>query len=475
MQDQTLLLNRSPGNDDVLVVDLDALLVTSDLGFEAFWTALAQQPSSLVSPRDPARDAPSLDVTALPYNSEVLDALRQWRAGGGRIYLVAAADRPLAERIADHLEVFDGTFGADGNRPLSGTEKASLLADRFGERGFAFIGRTATDVPVWQKARHAISVDASRSLRSELDALGTEAQHLATAHGFSLRSYLAAMRPHQWLKNCLVFVPILAAHQITAEAIWSSLLAFVAFSLTASGVYILNDLLDLAADRAHPRKCRRPLASGRLRVAHGTWLAPLLLLGGLAFELPLGGNFIIVLVAYFAATTLYSLYLKRRMLIDICTLAGLYTLRIVAGGVATGIPLSVWLLAFSMFIFFSLAAVKRQAELVDSVAAGKEQTSGRGYLAGDLPLIAGMATASGYVSVLVLALYVNSPDVLELYSSPSALWGICAVLLYWISRMVMVTHRGNMHDDPLVYAVRDPVSRFCLLLVLAFAIGGTMI
>jgi 4-hydroxybenzoate polyprenyltransferase len=310
---------------------------------------------------------------------------------------------------------------------------------------------------------------------ARIAAMDLESMHMETGKRSLARSYLKALRPHQWLKNALVFVPMLAAHQITADSLWKSFLAFIIFSLVASSVYILNDLLDLASDRAHPRKRNRPFAAGIIPIAHGIRLAPLLLFAGLVIAFPLGRDFILLMLAYWVVTTIYSLSIKRKIIIDIVTLAGLYTLRIVAGGVATGITLSFWLLAFSIFIFFALASVKRQAELVDSVAANSLQIQGRGYESGDLPLVANMAISSGYVSVLVLALYVNSPDVLELYRTPAALWGICLVLLYWISRMVIVTHRGAMHDDPLVYAVKDPASQVCFLIVVALGIGGTLI
>jgi 4-hydroxybenzoate polyprenyltransferase len=288
------------------------------------------------------------------------------------------------------------------------------------------------------------------------------------------KAYLRALRPHQWLKNALVFLPMLAAHQFTNEKFGQSFLAFIAFSLVASSVYLLNDLVDLSADRRHPRKRNRPFASGAVPIAHGTWLVPLVLLSGLAVALPLGVTFVIVILSYYAATMAYSFYFKRHLIIDICVLAGLYTLRIVAGGVATSITLSVWLLAFSIFLFFAIAAVKRQAELVEGITSGEVTSAGRGYRVDDLPLVANMAIASGYLSVLVLALYVNSPSVQKLYSQPYALWGICLVLLYWISRMIMVTHRGGMHDDPIVYALNDRISLLCLVLVVSFAAGGIL-
>ena len=251
--------------------------------------------------------------------------------------------------------------------------------------------------------------------------------------------------------------------------------AFVAFSLIASSVYVLNDLLDLSADRSHPRKRKRPFAAGAIPIAHGTGMAAGLLLTGLLISALLGSQFLLVMLGYFALTTGYSLYLKRRLVVDICALAVLYTIRILAGAAATDLPVSVWLLAFSVFIFFSLAAVKRQAELVDGIASGKVTAHGRGYHVDDLSLVESMATSAGYVAVLVLALYVNSNAVSELYTAPQLLWGICLILLFWVSRMVMVTHRGRMHDDPVVFAIKDPVSRSCVILMAALGIAGTLL
>ena len=242
----------------------------------------------------------------------------------------------------------------------------------------------------------------------------------------------------------------------------------------ASSVYVLNDLLDLAADRAHPRKKNRPFASGSIPIAHGTWMAVgFLILGGL-LAISISPAFFLIMVAYYLLTMAYSLNLKRRIVIDICVLAGLYTIRIIAGSVATGISLSVWLLAFSGFFFLSLAAVKRQAELIDNAERGNLKATGRGYHVDDLPIISMIAIGAGYVAVLVMALYVNSPAVVELYAHPKALWGVCAVLIYWITRTVMVAHRGNMHDDPVVYAAKDRISQLCLFLILGLVLVGTL-
>lgn len=289
----------------------------------------------------------------------------------------------------------------------------------------------------------------------------------------SFRPYVRVLRPHQWLKNGLVFLPLLAAQSFTADRLSNALLAFVAFSLIASSVYVLNDLVDIQADRAHPRKRNRPFAAGTIPTSQGPVLLLLPLLVGAAISASLGTQFFLVLSGYYLMTLAYSFVLKRRIVIDICVLAGLYTFRIIAGGAATSIPLSVWLLAFSVFFFLSLAAVKRQAELVDGVAGSKLTAHGRGYTTDDLPIVASMAISSGYVSVLVMALYLNSPAVSALYATPALLWGICLILLYWISRIVMVTHRGRMHDDPVVFAVRDPDSLMCFAAVVVLAAAGT--
>ena len=470
---------------EVLVVDLDGTLIRSDLLFEAFWSAFAKNWASpiiaavsMVGGRADLKrrlaDLSDVHVASLPYNDEVVSYVRRWRAQGGLTVLATACDQSLANKIAAHLGIFDEVYGSDSKTNLKGACKAAFLQDRFGDRGFAYIGDAKADIPVWKAATKAITVNLSTSLKARVDALFGDVLHL-TPHVTSAKAYLKALRPHQWLKNLLIFVPVLAAHELTAETIARSLLAFVAFSLVASSVYILNDLLDLSADRAHPRKRYRPLASGEVPLAHGTWLVPLLFFAGFALAIPLGGRFILVILAYYAITTAYSLYLKRCSVIDICVLAGLYTIRVVAGGVATGIPPSVWLLAFCIFLFFALAAIKREAELIDCMASGKAMARGRRYHVDDFTVVANMAAAAGYVSVLVLALYINSPAVLALYTQPFALWGICLVLLYWISRIIIVTHRGEMHDDPVVYAVKDRSSAICLLLVVAFVVAGTFL
>jgi 4-hydroxybenzoate polyprenyltransferase len=419
-------MNQRP-EAQTLIVDLDAALLGGEPAAERVWAAAATDwhalPGLLAGIGGRARRA-----APVPARVEALDRVRAWRAGGRPAVLMAGADPAFAERAAAELGLFDRVIGP---RP------ADQLAAEFGPGGFVYLGAPA-------------------------------------ATGGRLGPALRALRPHQWAKNLLVFLPMLAAHRLDGAALWQSVIAFLAFSAVASGVYVLNDLLDLAADRAHPRKRRRPFAAGSLPLAWGGWLAIALPLLGLGLGLLAGGLFVAVLGGYYLLTLAYSMTLKRRLVIDIISLAGLYTIRIVGGGAATQIPLSIWLLAFSTFFFFSLAAVKRQGELVDQVAAGRTGVAGRGYTTGDLPVVTGMALASGYVAILVMALFINATTTAGLYATPEVLWGICPVLFYWISRIVMITHRGWMHDDPVVFAFRDNISRICFLLVLLAAAVATV-
>lgn len=469
---------------EILVVDLDGTLLRSDMLFESFWSAfgrnwrspflsIAALTGGRASLKRFLAEASAVDASSLPYDPTVIAFVQDWRASGGRTALVTASDRDFAKAVASYLGIFDEVHGSDGKLNLKGERKGQFLEKRFGLRGFAYMGDAKSDLLVWKRAAKAITVNVPAALRREAERVCDSVEHLVT-DAKSVTPYIMAMRPHQWLKNVLVFLPILAAHQLDGETVTLSLLAFVCFSLVASSVYVLNDLLDLAADRAHPRKKKRPFASGSIPIAHGTWMAAGPLILGCLLAVGISPSFLLAIVTYFLLTAAYSLHLKRRIVIDICVLAALYTTRIIAGGIATNIPLSVWLLAFSVFFFLSLAAVKRQAELIGSAERGNLAAGGRGYRVDDLPIISMIAIGAGYVSVLVMTLYVNSPAVVELYAHPEALWGVCAVLLYWITRTVMVTHRGHMHDDPVVYAAKDRMSQICLLIILGFVAGGAL-
>lgn len=455
-----------------LVVDLDGTLIRSDLLIESFFCLFAVKPLTLLhfpvwlakgkaALKARIADHAVLDLHLLPMNEDLLAFIRAERERGRKVYLASASDRRYVQALADHLGLFDGVFGSDGATNLSGAEKARVLSAAFGEGGFDYAGNAQADMAVWEKARHAILVDAPPRLAAQARRRCPDLVEMAppsTGWTGRLAAHARALRVHQWLKNLLVFLPILADHAWAPAVLGNGVVAFLAFCLCASSVYLLNDLIDLPNDRVHPTKRHRPFASGALPLSHGLVLIPLMLAGAVGLSALLPPAFLGVLAVYYGTTLLYSLVLKRRIVADVVALAGLYTLRVIAGAVATGITVSEWLLAFSIFLFLCLALVKRYSELVERRREDQARPAGRGYLTDDLPILGALAGASGFVSILVMALYINSPEVDLLYSRPDLLWGICLLLLYWISRILMLAHRGLVHDDPVVFAAKDPTS-----------------
>jgi 4-hydroxybenzoate polyprenyltransferase/phosphoserine phosphatase len=451
-----------------LCVDLDGTLTPVDTFHETLLSLVRTAPAALLSlpfwlrsgkarVKHEVAARVAFDAAYLPLNRPLLEWLTAERAHGRRLVLVTAADSSIANGVAARLGVFDEVIASDGGRNLSAEAKRAALVERFGERGFDYVGNERADEPVWRSARSAIVVGGARQvLRARRIAEVDRVFPGATARPLV---WIKAMRLHQWVKNTLIFLPALLAHRIFVPSILlESAAAFVAFGLCASSVYLINDLLDLAADRRHPRKCRRPFASGELSARHGLAAALLLLCGAAWLAAFVGGPFAAVLAGYYVLTWTYSLRLKRAALVDVMTLAGLYTIRIMAGAAATAIPLSFWLLAFSVFIFLSLGFVKRYTELDDARRAGAADSHSRGYWAADLPLVMNLGIAAGYCTVVVMALYINSTDSQALYRHNKPLWLVCPLLLYWISRMWLLTTRGQMHDDPVVFALRDRLS-----------------
>lgn len=451
-----------------LCVDLDGTLLRSDLLYESLLALLAKSPLvALLLPfwllrgkahlKRQIASRVQLDPALLPYDERVLAHLRTTQQRP-RV-LCTASDHLIVQPIAEHLGLFEEVIASEGTRNLSGRNKAETLVDRYGERGFDYLGNHDVDLPVWDRARGAIVVNGSESLSRKAAKAAPLIDHWPSQSG-GIRTWIKALRLYQWLKNLLVFVPLLASHRILdpASALNASA-AFLAFGLCASGVYLLNDLLDLAPDRQHPRKRKRPFAAGTLPILHGLIAAPILTIGGIGLALWVNPMFAGVLLVYYTMTLAYSFKFKRIVMIDVVLLAALYTIRIVGGATAIGTSLSFWLLAFSMFIFLSLALLKRYTELAAAATAGKKVASGRGYSTEDLPLIQSLGTSAGYIAILVLALYINSPESLTLYQRPEFLWLLCPLMLYWISRTWMVAHRGQMHDDPIVFAARDRVSQ----------------
>jgi len=452
-----------------LCVDLDGTLISSDLLLESLLLLVKRNPlylfllplwlmrgKAVLKAEIAARV--TLNPAALPYNRAFLEWLEAERRNGRSLWLCTAANAQLAAGVAAHVGLFDGVLASDRRTNLAGAAKASQLVEHFGEGGFDYCGNERRDLAIWQRARGAVIVHGGRQLEE------SAARHVPVLRAFparvnTARAVLRALRPHQWAKNALILVPLLAAHRTgDVGSLAQALLAFVAFCLCASSVYVINDLLDLEADRAHPRKSRRPFAAGDLSLIAGFVLAPCLLSFAVALAALLPAKFQLVFASYYCLTLAYSFALKGRVLVDALVLAGLYTLRIIAGAAAVAVPLSFWLLLFAVFLFLSLAFVKRFAELDSLRRQQRLRAVGRGYHVEDLPILQSLGTAAGYLSVLVLALYINSPDIEALYRRPKFIWMLCVLMLFWISRVWMQAQRGKMHDDPVVFALKDRVS-----------------
>jgi len=465
-----------------LCIDLDGTLIRSDLLAESALSLIRQNPLNLLRfgvwllrgkahlKHEIARRT-DIDVAMLPYEPRLLDWLRTNADARPRV-LCTASDRKFAEAVAAHVGGFDEVLASDGVRNLSGAEKGDELSRRFGERGFDYAGNESRDLRVWNRSRRAIVVNASPALARRA-ARVSEVERVFDRDGGRLRSWLKALRVHQWLKNLLVFLPLLTAHLVLVpDALLRSLLAFLSFCLCASSVYLLNDLLDLESDRRHPRKRLRPFAAGTLPISAGLVAAPLLGLAAFALALAISKLFALTLTGYYVLTLAYSFVFKRFAMLDTVVLAGLYTIRIIAGAAALRISVSFWLLAFSMFLFLSLAIIKRYTELRGLLLTGDSHSAGRGYAVDDLPLMQSLGATSGYLAVLVLALYINSTASELLYRHPQVLWLLCPLLLYWISRAWLIAHRGGMHDDPVVFALSDRTSRLLLALSIVVVVAA---
>ena len=461
-----------------LVADLDGTLVMGDTLVEGLGRLLSVQPGLLAALplwllrgkagfKQAVAGRAGLAPASLAFNPDVVAALAEARANGRPVYLASGADVETATAVAAHIadEIggpVDGVFASDGKVSLTGRRKAERLEQAFGHGGFDYIGDSSRDLPVWARARQALVVGPSERLLARLRRIAPAPSVLSGAVPKPI-DYLRALRPHQWTKNVLVFLPLIAAHALAPGPVLLALIAFVALSLVASGTYLGNDLLDLPEDRRHPTKCRRPLASGAMPPKHAVALAGALITAGLGLAATLSATVLALVAGYLAITTVYSLLLKRQVFLDVVTLAALYVLRVLVGVAAIGVLPSPWFLAFSMFLFLMLALVKRHRELAGLLDAAQERAAGRNYQVGDLPMLAGLGAASGFAAVLVLALYLNSPEVDARYAQPALLWLLCPLMTYWVGRILILANRGEVDDDPVVFALRDRVS---------YAVGG---
>lgn len=476
-------LGPRPNESDTaaaLVVDLDGTLVKTDLLWEAVLVLLKQKPwYALVLPlwlingraylKHQVACRVSLDVAVLPYRQELLDYLKAQRAQGRTLVLATGEDIQIAHQVADHLKLFDEVLASDGETNLSGAAKRDRLVAEFGEKRFDYTGNGRSDLVVWASARKAVLVNPNRGVRS--DARIVRIDRVFEEPRLGLAGHLKPLRLQQWIKNILVFVPLLAAHRFDEIELFGKLvLAFCSFGCFASSGYLANDLLDLSSDRHHPTKRFRSFASGDLPLSYALLMIPAFAALGCLIATTISQSFLEVVLSYFALTLAYSFRLKKVVLLDVIMLAGLYTMRIMGGAAAVSIWPSHWLLAFSTFFFFSLALVKRYSELVIMRKIEGDHAKARGYELDDGELIAAMGVASGFLAVLVLALYINSDKAQDLYGHYQLIWFLCPLLLYWISRVWLIAHRGQMPEDPVVFAMNDRTNLILVLLMVVLVV-----
>lgn len=461
MTEDGSLLSRAPG---IICVDLDGTLVRTDTVVERLlvflrspsdWTTLWRWGPGRAAVKRQAPTSTSFDLALLPYERTLIDYLQFQRQRGRRLVL-AASDRAVADGVNAHLKLFDEVIASDGVCNLKGRAKVDALATRFGPRNFTYVGSRWHDLPIWRHAGSAVLVNAPDRLHDKVADV-TLVERRIDDRSSRVKSFLKALRPHQWLKNALVFLPVLTANALRDGRAWfEACVMFAAFCAAASAVYIVNDLTDLAADRGHPHKRKRPFASGDLPLMVGLVAAPLLLMIGVAFALAIGTAHIIAL--YFVCSLAYSIKAKELPLVDVFMLAFLYTMRPIGGAEASNYHLSPWFLAFSIFLFLGLATIKRVGELMDLKRRAMWTTARRGYDAGDIPILQTMGVSASFVSAMVLALFIQSHSVAVRYTHPELLWLTVPLLLFWQCRLWLSTARGFMHDDPIVYAGRDWVS-----------------
>ena len=462
-----------------IFVDLDYTLIATDMLAESALESAKRAPATFLRSVAALRHGRSQmkselaatyegDAASLPYREEVLSFLRAERAKGRRIILATATHDSIAGQIASHLDLFDDVLASSDTVNLKGSRKLAAIQDYCQAKqfsGFEYIGDSRSDLAIWEHAKRAYVVAPARGVIRSLADLQVPTERIETK-SHRLKAIVRCLRPHQWMKNGLIFVPLIVGHELlNFSKFVLCFQAAIAFSLVASSIYVINDLFDLPSDRQHPRKRRRPFASGALPVTYGPFISAALLMTGFGVAAAmLPTEFVMLLALYFVMNLAYTLWLKSKVIVDVILLAAMYNLRVLAGGAASDIAISDWLLAFGMSIFTSLAFAKRYSELWrlaskeddgDDADAGTKGAKGRGYHTGDLAMVGSLGPAAGLISVLILSLYVSSEQVQTLYQNERYLLLICPLLLYWISRLWIITGRGELREDPVAYAVTD--------------------
>lgn len=465
-----------------LVVDLDGTLTPTDTLVESLLKVIKQSPRNmfripfwLLQGRSKFKEIiaehANFEAELLPYREPLIDYLRSEKAKGRQIVLATAAHHSIAEKVAMHLGLFDQCLSTKENINLKGKSKLQVIREKVGD-AFVYAGDSKVDLPIWKASKAAVLVDVSHSMAKKVRQY-VPIEREFQGYGKSLSVWLAALRVHQWLKNLLLFVPLMTAFSFTETSKLSAMfVAFLSFSFAASATYVVNDLLDLDNDRIHPRKRYRPFARALLPILNGLFMAAILLLIAIALALVVSINFLLMLLFYLILTSSYSWILKEYVMMDVLLLSLLYTLRILAGSVAVGITISSWLLVFSAFLFFGLALIKRCAELVYLEQSGLKATRGRDYLVTDLRVLWPLGVGASLSSVLVFGLFINAPETIARYNTPECLWLVAIGLIYWLARLWVKTSRGEMHDDPVVYAIKDRnscVTIFTMVVVMLMA------
>lgn len=457
-----------------LYVDLDGTLIKSDVTCEAlllliksnvlylalipFWLL-----RGLLGLKQQIARRISISIDTIPYNGEFLDYLQKEKAAGRKLILISASHQQYVDKFAEHSSLFDSVIGSDVEINLKSQNKLQRIIELSEGREFAYAGNASADVPIWTAAQQAILVNCSPALRDSVN--DSHADTLLFDQPQSpVEKLWQAMRPHQWLKNTLLFVPLVLSHQLLNPGLLlQAAIAFISFSLCASSVYLLNDLLDLQNDRLHPSKYRRPFASGELDLRIGMLAMPLLLCVAFAIALFLPAQFLGVLAIYFLLTTAYSLLLKRWFLIDVAVLALLYGVRVIAGAAAIAVPPTNWLIGFALSLFLGLAMIKRIAELSNLDGESETSPAGRAYHVGHRRLLIATGASSSLLAVLIFAFYINDPATMRLYESPQTLWLICPLLLVLLVRIWRRARAGIIDEDPVLFAATDRISQIVVL------------
>lgn len=465
-----------------LVVDLDGTLTPTDTLVESLVKVVKQSPLNLARIpfwlmrgragfKEVIAAHTNISGEHLPYRASLLDYLREEKQKGRKIILATAAHHSIAHNVASHLGLFDKVLATQAGHNLKGKEKLQAIQEHVGPC-FVYAGDSQADVPIWKAAKAAVLVDVAENTAQSVRR-DVQVEREFTGEGRGLGVWIKALRVHQWLKNLLLFVPLLTAFSfLDLGKVATMVVAFMAFSLAASATYVVNDLWDLESDRAHPRKRFRPFASARLPILNGLVVAAGALLLALLLAVSVSKAFLLMLFLYLVLTSAYSWVLKEYVLIDVLMLSLLYTLRILAGSVAIGIATSSWLLAFSVFVFLSLALVKRCAELVSLEENGKAATRGRDYRVTDLVVLWPLGVGAALSAVVVFGLFISAPETQGRYGTPQMLWLVAVGLIYWLARLWVKTSRGEMHDDPVIYAIKDRGSRMTVFAMLAVMLGA---